>query len=187
MADTDFPEYNPAPYGGGFDLAEVYGKPKSPSEKTCYPPQSVDYDSASYRDYDYGTETASAYGGDDDKRTDITEEEGQIFEPNHGKPKPNGNSGYQEETREYGGQTKQNEELNERDHQGAEEWNPSDGRHSYPQWEEEPSYNYDMQSYYGYSYDLFNCHRPQEEENGYQPPEDISRKVVEWLFSSTNV
>lgn len=35
--DTDFDEYDPDPYDGGYDIAETYGKPLSPSDKTCYP------------------------------------------------------------------------------------------------------------------------------------------------------
>ncbi|OIV91616.1 hypothetical protein TanjilG_09028 [Lupinus angustifolius] len=32
-----FEEYDPTPYGGGYDMAETYGKPLSPSDKICYP------------------------------------------------------------------------------------------------------------------------------------------------------
>ncbi|XP_019168915.1 PREDICTED: uncharacterized protein At5g39570 [Ipomoea nil] len=35
--DTDFDEYDPDPYDGGYDIAETYGKPLPPSSKTCYP------------------------------------------------------------------------------------------------------------------------------------------------------
>ncbi|XP_027338583.1 uncharacterized protein LOC113852493 [Abrus precatorius] len=32
-----FDDYDPTPYGGGYDIAETYGKPLSPSDKICYP------------------------------------------------------------------------------------------------------------------------------------------------------
>ncbi|KAK7246635.1 hypothetical protein RIF29_41505 [Crotalaria pallida] len=32
-----FDEYDPTPYGGGYDMAETYGKPLPPSDKICYP------------------------------------------------------------------------------------------------------------------------------------------------------
>lgn len=35
--EPGFEEYDPTPYDGGFDLAQVYGKPLSPSDETCYP------------------------------------------------------------------------------------------------------------------------------------------------------
>lgn len=35
--DTDFDEYNPHPYQGGYDIALTYGRPRPPSSATCYP------------------------------------------------------------------------------------------------------------------------------------------------------
>ncbi|KAJ1396604.1 hypothetical protein SESBI_32528 [Sesbania bispinosa] len=35
--ETSFDEYDPTPYGGGYDIAETYGKPLSPSDEICYP------------------------------------------------------------------------------------------------------------------------------------------------------
>ncbi|XP_061368804.1 uncharacterized protein LOC133311726 isoform X2 [Gastrolobium bilobum] len=32
-----FDDYDPTPYGGGYDIAETYGKPLPPSDKICYP------------------------------------------------------------------------------------------------------------------------------------------------------
>ncbi|XP_057738318.1 uncharacterized protein At5g39570 isoform X1 [Arachis stenosperma] len=34
----EFDEYDPTPYGGGYDIAETYGKPLPPSDEICYPP-----------------------------------------------------------------------------------------------------------------------------------------------------
>ncbi|OIT33502.1 PREDICTED: uncharacterized protein LOC109205936 [Nicotiana attenuata] len=35
--DTLFKEYDPTPYGGGYNMAQTYGKPLSPSNEICYP------------------------------------------------------------------------------------------------------------------------------------------------------
>ncbi|XP_024982405.1 titin [Cynara cardunculus var. scolymus] len=35
--EPEFEEYDPTPYGGGYDIVSVYGKPLPPSDKTCYP------------------------------------------------------------------------------------------------------------------------------------------------------
>ncbi|XP_038895690.1 uncharacterized protein LOC120083862 [Benincasa hispida] len=38
--ETEFEEYDPTPYGGGYDISETYGKPLQPSTEICYPPSS---------------------------------------------------------------------------------------------------------------------------------------------------
>ncbi|KAL8214694.1 hypothetical protein R6Q57_004143 [Mikania cordata] len=35
--EPEFEEYDPTPYGGGYDIVSVYGKPLPPSDQTCYP------------------------------------------------------------------------------------------------------------------------------------------------------
>ncbi|CAL1397679.1 unnamed protein product [Linum trigynum] len=35
--ETDYEEYDPTPYGGGYDLVQTYGKPLPYSDDTCYP------------------------------------------------------------------------------------------------------------------------------------------------------
>ncbi|CAN8312000.1 unnamed protein product [Cochlearia groenlandica] len=35
--EPEFDEYDPTPYGGGYDMVATYGKPLTPSDKTCYP------------------------------------------------------------------------------------------------------------------------------------------------------
>ncbi|XP_004485673.1 uncharacterized protein [Cicer arietinum] len=35
--EPEFDEYDPTPYGGGYDISETYGKPLTPSDKICYP------------------------------------------------------------------------------------------------------------------------------------------------------
>ncbi|KAK9154477.1 hypothetical protein Sjap_001957 [Stephania japonica] len=35
--EADFAEYDPTPYGGGYDIAATYGAPLAPSLSTCYP------------------------------------------------------------------------------------------------------------------------------------------------------
>ncbi|KAF6147759.1 hypothetical protein GIB67_006732 [Kingdonia uniflora] len=37
----EFPEFDSTPYGGGYDLISTYGKPRSPSDSTCYPRSST--------------------------------------------------------------------------------------------------------------------------------------------------
>ncbi|KAK3126049.1 hypothetical protein QOZ80_7BG0613210 [Eleusine coracana subsp. coracana] len=35
--DDEFDDYNPHPYGGGYDISATYGAPRPPSSATCYP------------------------------------------------------------------------------------------------------------------------------------------------------
>ncbi|KAL8259374.1 hypothetical protein R6Q59_027327 [Mikania micrantha] len=35
--EPEFEEHDPTPYGGGYDIVSVYGKPLLPSDQTCYP------------------------------------------------------------------------------------------------------------------------------------------------------
>ncbi|CAH9130868.1 unnamed protein product [Cuscuta epithymum] len=35
--DTDFDEYDPDPYSGGYDISQTYGKPLPASDRICYP------------------------------------------------------------------------------------------------------------------------------------------------------
>lgn len=37
LDDAEFEEYDPTPYGGGYDLTQTYGKPLPPSDELCYP------------------------------------------------------------------------------------------------------------------------------------------------------
>ncbi|CBI22252.3 unnamed protein product, partial [Vitis vinifera] len=58
----EFDEYDPTPYGGGYDITVIYGRPLEPSEETCYPISSksgdIDYDRPSYT----SCSEPSAYG-----------------------------------------------------------------------------------------------------------------------------
>ncbi|KAJ4868340.1 glycine-rich protein [Raphanus sativus] len=40
--EPEFEEYDPTPYGGGYDIVATYGKPLPPSMKTCYPSSTAD-------------------------------------------------------------------------------------------------------------------------------------------------
>nr|GMD05206.1 uncharacterized protein At5g39570 [Ipomoea batatas] len=51
--DTDFDEYDPDPYDGGYDIIETYGKPLPPSGKTCYPRSTTN--SLVPEDFSYGS------------------------------------------------------------------------------------------------------------------------------------
>lgn len=44
----DFDEYDPTPYGGGYDLHLTYGRPLPPSDEICYPKDSFTSDSFDY-------------------------------------------------------------------------------------------------------------------------------------------
>ncbi|WOL05138.1 hypothetical protein Cni_G13861 [Canna indica] len=63
-AVDDFDEYDPTPYGGGYDLGLTYGRPLPPSEEICYPISSsnVDYDRTHYS----SGSVPSAYGASDE-------------------------------------------------------------------------------------------------------------------------
>ncbi|KAJ4879176.1 glycine-rich protein [Raphanus sativus] len=40
--EPEFEEYDPTPYGGGYDIVATYGKPLPPSVNTCYPSSTAD-------------------------------------------------------------------------------------------------------------------------------------------------
>eukprot|EP00252_Welwitschia_mirabilis_P011878 TRINITY_DN263_c0_g1_i2.p1 TRINITY_DN263_c0_g1~~TRINITY_DN263_c0_g1_i2.p1 ORF type:complete len:260 (+),score=29.24 TRINITY_DN263_c0_g1_i2:146-925(+) len=52
----DFDEYDPTPYGGGYDLVARYGRPLPPSSETCYPPSSAG--DSDYHGFSYGSESS---------------------------------------------------------------------------------------------------------------------------------
>ncbi|KAK8493748.1 hypothetical protein V6N12_034397 [Hibiscus sabdariffa] len=53
--DTEFEEYDPTPYGGGYDPVATYGKPLPPSEGICYPRSSEDPNNQSLNNFSYGS------------------------------------------------------------------------------------------------------------------------------------
>lgn len=53
--DTQFDEYDPTPYGGGFDMAQIYGKPLPPSNEICHPPSSPKSNGLPLHGFDYGS------------------------------------------------------------------------------------------------------------------------------------
>jgi hypothetical protein len=55
----DFDEYDPTPYGGGYDLFVTFGRPLPPSEETCYP---CSEPSTSYDVPHYSASEPSPYG-----------------------------------------------------------------------------------------------------------------------------
>eukprot|EP00249_Psilotum_nudum_P005376 c18819_g1_i1 orf=615-1412(-) len=54
-SDQDFDEYDRTPFSGGYDQAAIYGRPKPPSEETCYPIS---------RTAESGSGTAGSYGAE---------------------------------------------------------------------------------------------------------------------------
>ncbi|URE33211.1 hypothetical protein MUK42_03440 [Musa troglodytarum] len=126
-AVDDFDEYDPTPYGGGYDLSLTFGSPLPPSEKTCYPISSgasgVDYErphyssgsvpSANEADYEdpYGRSRPKpqpAYGF----RPQQEVEEGGVgdFGAYGGGRRPQPGPGYGDYGSEYGGRPKRDEE-----------------------------------------------------------------------------
>ncbi|KAG7017696.1 hypothetical protein SDJN02_19562, partial [Cucurbita argyrosperma subsp. argyrosperma] len=64
-AVDDFDEYDPTPYGGGFDLFLTYGRPISPCEDTCYPHSAGNDDEFDYERPQFESNAQpSAYGDD---------------------------------------------------------------------------------------------------------------------------
>lgn len=82
----DFDEYDPTPYGGGYDLALTYGRPLDPCEEICHPISSTS--TSSYGDYErpnYSHDSeANAYG----------EEALQTEYSSYSRPKPRPTPGY---------------------------------------------------------------------------------------------
>ncbi|CAI0402483.1 unnamed protein product [Linum tenue] len=64
-AVDDFDEYDPTPYGGGYDLHMTFGRPIPPGDDTCYPmgrsaSDEIDYDRPHFSSHS----EPSAYGDD---------------------------------------------------------------------------------------------------------------------------
>lgn len=59
--DTDYDDYDPTPYDGGYDIAQTYGKPLKPSDQICYPRSVPEPDIVSSIDSSYGS-IPSPYG-----------------------------------------------------------------------------------------------------------------------------
>lgn len=53
--DTQFDEYDPTPYDGGFDMAQTYGKPLLPSNEICYPRSIPESNGLPLDGFDYGS------------------------------------------------------------------------------------------------------------------------------------
>ncbi|RWV97304.1 hypothetical protein GW17_00039908 [Ensete ventricosum] len=126
-AVDDFDEYDPTPYGGGYDLSLTFGRPLPPSEETCYLISSgasgVDYGRPHYSsdsvpsayEADYGDpygrsrpKPQPAYGF----RPQQEVEEGGIgdFGGYGGGRRPQSKPGYGDYGSEYGGRPKRDEE-----------------------------------------------------------------------------
>lgn len=84
LDDTDFDEYDPTPYGGGYDIAQTYGKPLPPSDEICYPRSVPGPDSASSAGSSYGS-IPSPYGKTENeiKKVPISEPISEKEQPNH--------------------------------------------------------------------------------------------------------
>ncbi|KAF8779790.1 hypothetical protein HU200_002050 [Digitaria exilis] len=72
---ADFDEYDPTPYGGGYDIALTFGRPLPPSEEICYPISTTSTTASSYdrpqqhggrrlgTEESHGGPAAASYGG----------------------------------------------------------------------------------------------------------------------------
>eukprot|EP00252_Welwitschia_mirabilis_P022243 TRINITY_DN5975_c0_g1_i6.p1 TRINITY_DN5975_c0_g1~~TRINITY_DN5975_c0_g1_i6.p1 ORF type:complete len:169 (+),score=16.23 TRINITY_DN5975_c0_g1_i6:187-693(+) len=165
MDDTDYPEYDPTPYGGGYDAEAVYGKPRSPSEKSCYPP----YSPADPRDFhDFRSEN-----DDDDGRASVISA--------YGVELPD----FDEEIRDSlpgSGEDGLSAAFPDRD------LKPPQGRQEEFYYDTEfPQYDFDKYYKSGFV-DFFKFEdysQPDiQDEQLYNPSEDITEKVANWLFSS---
>ncbi|KAL6008410.1 hypothetical protein ACLOJK_033920 [Asimina triloba] len=63
LDDLDFPDYDPTPYDGGYDVAATYGQPLPPSAAICYPPSPHDPNSSTLKGFSYGS-LPSPYGNE---------------------------------------------------------------------------------------------------------------------------
>lgn len=63
--DTLFEEYDPTPYGGGYDIAQTYGKPLLPSNDICYPRSIPESNRLPLDGFDYGSNRSPYVSHDD--------------------------------------------------------------------------------------------------------------------------
>ncbi|XP_042028351.1 uncharacterized protein LOC121775338 isoform X2 [Salvia splendens] len=84
FAIPEFEEYDPTPYGGGYDQAITYGKPLPPSDRICYPRSVPQPDALDNFSFD---SIPSPYGKDQDviltnrsKPADTKPETGKIID-----------------------------------------------------------------------------------------------------------
>lgn len=121
----DFDEYDPTPYGGGYDLVLTFGRPLPPSEEICYPPCSsstgIDYERPNYSSsqaaYADEADFEGRYGYSRPKPpSDPASEEGYRrpapnygFQPGMNRPGYGGSEYGHEESEELGGRPKREE------------------------------------------------------------------------------
>ncbi|XP_010258266.1 PREDICTED: uncharacterized protein At5g39570-like [Nelumbo nucifera] len=165
-AVDDFDEYDPTPYGGGYDIVVTYGQSLEPSDEICYPISSSSSDIDCERPQ-YSYSEASAYGDEA-----LQAEYSSYNRPNRPRPRPQpgrrpeedagGNEygyGESQEVGEYGYESgyKRNEEYgyggrNERPNDEDEEENrrrrPSYGRQEEEEEYRSPSYGREEEEEY---------------------------------------
>ncbi|XP_027105079.1 uncharacterized protein [Coffea arabica] len=66
--EPEWDEYDPTPYGGGYDQTQTYGKPLPPSDAICYPRSSPQPNGELLGGFSYAS-TPSAYGEKDGHST----------------------------------------------------------------------------------------------------------------------
>ncbi|KAG9145034.1 hypothetical protein Leryth_026514 [Lithospermum erythrorhizon] len=72
----EFDEYDPTPYGGGYDASEVYGKPLPPSDTVCFPRSEPPSEDVSPEGFSYDS-IPCPYGKQDEKPSPIKPQNGE--------------------------------------------------------------------------------------------------------------
>ncbi|XP_075523183.1 uncharacterized protein LOC142555920 [Primulina tabacum] len=125
LNETEYKEYSPEPYRGGYDPITTYGRPLPPSDEICYPRSTPRPNVVSFDGFDYGS-IPSPYRKDDldnlstklpitieeaDQETDDfgngdevtgTGEHGEIGEPVQSTPSDNSHKKHDDERYENG-------------------------------------------------------------------------------------
>lgn len=73
--DTEFEEYDPTPYDGGYDMAQTYGKPLLPSNEICYPRSIPKSNGLLLEGFDYGSNRSPYVSQDQNKEMGVRDEQ----------------------------------------------------------------------------------------------------------------
>lgn len=73
--DTQFEEYDPTPYDGGYDMAQTYGKPLPPSNEICYPRSIPKSNGLALDGFDYGSNVSPYVSQDQNKEMGVKDEQ----------------------------------------------------------------------------------------------------------------
>ncbi|MCO5558665.1 hypothetical protein L7F22_012251 [Adiantum nelumboides] len=108
----NYDEYDPTPFSGGYDQVALYGRPKSPSQETCYPVSETSHHESGSYGGGYGDGYSSKpsrpnYGVDEERPTYKDENpphgSDEFAASGYGKPSYGSKPSYNEEEGGYGG------------------------------------------------------------------------------------